>query len=126
MKNEKIKVLNIKTGRTVSMFPHVYEGLVKAGKGKDFDLVEGAEASAPEDTKEDTKPEEDSNNDSNDTSTAEIPTVDTNEDGFRSAKEMIDAIRQAETVEAVNVLIDGEDRKTVLKAAAERKNALNN
>ncbi len=122
MKNEKIKVLNIKTGRTVSMFKHVYDGLVKAGKGKDFDLVEGAEASAPEDTKEDTKPEEDSNS----TSTAEIPTVDKNEDGFRSAKEMIEAIRQAETVEAVNVLIDGEDRKTVLKAAAERKNALNN
>ena len=123
MKNEKIKVLNIKTGRTVSMFPHVYDGLVKAGKGKDFDLVEGAEASAPEETKsEETKPEEDSN----DTSTAEIPTVDKNEDGFRSAKEMIDAIRKAETVEAVHVLIDGEDRKTVLKAAAERKNALNN
>ena len=110
---EKIKVLNIKTGKTVSLFPHVYEGLKKAGKGKDFDLIKGPQTSPPEAS----KPKEE-------TSTVEVPTVDTNEDGKRSAAEMIEAIQKAESIEAVNVLIDGESRKTVLKAAAKQKNSL--
>ena len=116
---ETVKVVNLKTGKTVTLLKKTYEGLIAAGKGKDFDLV-GSAKPAPA-MKE---PEEETSNDTIAASPEEIPTVDSNEDGRRSAKEVIDAIRKAESIEAVNVLIDGEDRKTVLKAAAERKNAL--
>lgn len=116
---ETVKVVNLKTGRTVTLLKKTFDGLVKAGKGKDFDLV----SSDPK--KEEAKTEEVKTEEApKAASPEEIPTVDTNDDGKRSAKEMIDAIRKADSIEAVNVLIDGEDRKTVLKAAAERKNAL--
>jgi len=100
---KKVKVLNLKTGKVVELLESTYKSLLKAGKGKDFDLVDGASDKNPEPAKE------------------EIPTVDKNEDGKRSAAELIQAIEEAGTVEAINVLIDGENRKTVLKAAQKRK-----
>ena len=114
---KRIKVLNIKTGKVVDLLETTYNGLVAAGKGKDFDLVTGAsEGKKPAEKKEEPAKEEVEN--------VEIPKVDKNEDGKRSAKEMISAIKEAETVEAVNVLVDGEDRSSVLKAAAKRKTEL--
>ena len=113
---KRIKVLNIKTGKTISLLEKTYNGLVAAGKGKDFDLITGAsEKPTPKPTPKPEPKEE---------KEVEIPIVDENEDGKRSAKEMISAIRKAETAEAVNVLVDGESRSTVLKAAQERKAAL--
>ena len=105
---KKVKVLNLKTGKVVELLESTYKSLLKAGKGKDFDLVDGASDKNPEPAKEEIL-------------TEEIPTVDKNEDGKRSAAELIQAIEEAGTVEAINVLIDGENRKTVLKAAQKRK-----
>jgi len=103
---EKVQVLNIKTGK-ISEIPRLtYENLIKNGKRKDFDLIE-----KPKPTKAEIF-------------TKSIPTVDTNEDGKRSANEMIEAIEKADSKESIDVLIDGESRKTVLKAAQKRKSEL--
>jgi len=110
---QKVKVLNIKTGRISSIPLRTYEGLIKAGKKKDYDLLD-------EIKKPNVKTDVQVNEEPND----EIPVVDTNKDGKRSAAELIEAIDQAESKKAVDVLIDGESRKTVLKAAQKRKTEL--
>lgn len=103
---EKVQVLNIKTGK-ISEIPRItYEMLMKNGKRKEFDLIE---KSKPTKTKPAAK---------------SIPKVDTNNDGKRSANEVIEAIEKADSKEAIDVLIDGESRKTVLKAAQKRKSEL--
>jgi hypothetical protein len=104
----KVKVLNVKTGRIVELTEKTYKSLISAGKSKDFDLLEDVP-----------KPKKAQN-----VQTEEIPTVDTNKDGKRSAAELIEAIDKAKTKKAIDVLIDGESRKTVLKAAAKRKTEL--
>ena len=55
---------------------------------------------------------------------AQVPKVDKDGDGKRSAKEVITAIEKAETIEAIETLIDGEGRKTVLQAANARQKVL--
>lgn len=103
---EKVNVLNIKTGK-ISEIPRVtYEMLMKNGKRKEFDLIEKSKPAK-------SKPAPKS-----------IPKVDTNNDGKRSANEVIEAIEKADSKEAIDVLIDGESRKTVLKAAQKRKSEL--
>ena len=110
---QKVKVLNIKTGRISSIPLRTYEGLIAAGKRKDYELLE--EIQKPK-VKKDVQVKKEEKE--------EIPVVDTNKDGKRSAAEMIEAIDQATTKKAIDVLIDGESRKTVLKAAQKRKSEL--
>jgi hypothetical protein len=117
----KVKIKNVKTGKVSEVTSAAYEILCKSGRKKEFDLIEGPKVVEGVSTNVQNNSEADS------TSTdASIPEVDKNEDGKRSAEEMIKAIKEAESLEAVNVLIDGESRSTVLKAAQKRKAELNN
>lgn len=97
------KVTNLKTGRTVEMSKNGVEALKRHSNWKQkYDITSGPKV----------------------TNVPEVPTVDTNNDGKRSAKEVISAIEAADTVEAVNTLIDGDKRKTVVQAAKARINEL--
>ena len=99
---KKVKVRKVKTGEIVELTESAYNTLIKNGQRKNIDLIE------------DKKP----------VKKGVVPKVDTNEDGKRSASEVIAAIEKAESKESVDVLIDGESRKTVLKAAQKRKSEM--
>ncbi len=86
-------VTNLKTGRTVEMSSNGVEALKRqSGWAKKYDITGGPKVK-------------------------NVPEVDANNDGKRSAKEVVTAIEAAETAEAVNTLIDGDKRKTVVQAA---------
>ena len=106
---ERIVLKDIKTGRIVEVTAAAWNTLKAAGGRKQYDVVNNKATKAQPKTQ--AKKEA-------------IPVVDTNEDGKRSANEMIAAIEKADSKKAVDVLIDGESRKTVLKAAQKRKSQL--
>ena len=112
---EKIKIRDLKTGQVLNVTSGAWKSIKKTGGLKKYEEVSSSisQKKAPKKAvKVEPKTEE------------SVPKVDTNEDGKRSAKEVISAIKKAKTKKAIDVLIDGESRSTVLKAAQKRKSKL--
>jgi len=109
----KVTVKNLKTGKVSEITESAWNLIKGSQQRKNFDLL-----SSPKKVQGKAAEEVVQN-------VSDVPEVDSNDDGKRSAEEMIKAIKQAESLEVLNVLIDGESRSTVLKAAQKRKSELN-
>ena len=109
---ERVKIKEIKTGRIFEVTSSAWNTIRKTGGLKKYDLQSNQNTSKPKAAIK-VEPKE-----------TTIPKVDTNEDGKRSANEVIAAIEKSKSKKDVDVLIDGESRKTVLKAAQKRKSEL--
>lgn len=115
---EKVKLKDIKTGRVLEVTSNAWNTIRKAGGRKQYDLLTESKASTKAPTAKKATPKKEEPKETS------VPKVDTNDDGKRSATEVIAAIEKAKSKKAVDVLIDGESRKTVLKAAQKRKSQL--
>lgn len=115
---EKVKIKDIKTGRVLEVTSNAWNTIRRTGGLKKYDLLTQSKASTKPATPKKATPKKEEPKETS------VPKVDTNDDGKRSATEVIAAIEKAKSKKAVDVLIDGESRKTVLKAAQKRKSQL--
>ena len=111
----KIKIKNLKTGQIREITEKAYNILKKTKALRGFDLIDQPTKIKVKAPVEEPKVEE---------VESIIPKVDTNEDGQRSAKEVIAAISKSTTRSQVKALIDGEKRKSVLQAAQKKNSKL--
>ena len=121
----KITIKNVQTGQTRVITETAYKILKRTKALKHYDVIEEPKkvkvAAAPKAAEAPkAKPEP-----AKEAAEADVlPKVDTNEDGKRSAKEVIAAIGKATNKAQVKALIDGERRKSVLQAAQKKNSKL--